>query len=111
MGIIKGIVALWRIASWLRSEKKAMEADIDGYLTHERAKELRLNLEKIFYALDTGSPFLKKLKGIPRPIQWFFDQTTADNRVGKFGQWVLDSDKLATGDKALNKPIKPYRAH
>ncbi len=106
--MIRGFIALWRIASWLRSEKKAMEADIDGYLTQERAKEWRLHLEKIFHGLEIG--YRKEM--LPGPVKWFFDQTTADNRIGMFGMYLLKSHKInIADDEALNQPIKPYRAH
>ncbi len=109
MGIIKGIVALWRIAMWFRTEKRKMEADIDGYLTQERALEWRLKAEKIFHALEVG-----KMGNIPRPVKWFFEQTTADERIGKFGEWFLKSSKLKAGNtlpdqEALNQPL--YRAY
>lgn len=104
MGILKGIVALWKIASWLRSEKKKMESDIDGYLTQERALEWRLNAEKVFCALECG-----KMERLPSPIKWFFKHTTADERVGSFGIWLLKSKKLEEADNALNQPL--YRAH
>lgn len=104
MGILKGILALWNIASWLRSEKKKMESDIDGYLTEERAKEWRLQLEKIFYGLK-GHPDWDGFKAVPRPVRWFFDQTTADNRVGEFGMWLLKSKKIEEDDKVLNQPL------
>ena len=103
--MIKTLIALWKIASWLRSEKRKMEADIDGYLTQERALEWRLQLEKIFYALDTGSLFIGKLQGVPRPVQWFFSQTTIDNKLGEFGMWLLKSKKIEEDDKALNQPL------
>ena len=105
MQIFKGIVALWRIASWLRSEKKAMEADIDGYLTQERALAWRLYVERLFKGLETGN----RIWTMPDYIQWFFAQTTADNRVGEFGMWLLKSKKIEEDDKALNQPL--YRMH
>ena len=109
MGIIKGFIAIWKIVSWLRSEKKAMEADIDGYLTQERALEWRLQLEKIAQAIEYGNDNWWKMPAI---FRWFFDRTTADNRIGKFMGWLLKSRKLQTDDReALDKPIKPYRAH
>ena len=103
MGIIKTIAAAWKIASWLRSEKKQMEADIDGYLTEKRAKDWRLKCEKIFRALERGNGNFDRL---PVPIKWFFAQTTADNRVGIFGMWFLKSHKLPVHDKVLDEPIE-----
>lgn len=109
--MFKTLIALWRIIKWLRAEKKQMEADVDGYLTQERALAWRLSLEKIFRGLDTGYPHMKEIWNVPRPIRWLFSQTTADNRVGEFGMWFLKSKKIEDGDSVLSQPIKPYQTH
>lgn len=113
MQIFKGLVALWRIASWLRSEKKKMESDVDKYLTQERALEWRLQLEKIFKALATGGTIVPytgvNFRKLPSPIRWLFGATTLDNRIGEFGMWLLKSKKIEEDDKALNQPL--YRMH
>lgn len=111
MGIIKGIAAVWKLISWLRSEKKAMEADVDGYLTQKRAVEWRIETEKIFRALQTGGVVeptqdYENFKNLPRLVKWFFNRTTIDNRAGQFGQWFLKSKKLKEGDEVLNKPYR-----
>lgn len=106
--MFKTLIALWRIIKWLRTEKKQMESDVDGYLTQERALAWRLSVEKIFYTLEGSHGHLED---IPGPVRWLFDRTTADNRVGEFGMWFLKSKKIETSDSVLNQPIKPYRVH
>lgn len=112
--MFKTLIALWRIIKWLRQQKSEMEADVDGYLTQERALAWRLNAEKIFHILEDGTLFASRnvaVEGIPKPIQWLFNATTVDNRVGEFGLYLLKSTKLGKDDPILNEPIKPYRVH
>lgn len=109
MGIIKGFFAMIGAIKWVMAQRKLINANADAYFTQERALEWRLYLEKIGRILESGSIFLQKLKRVPAPIRWFFNCTTADNRIGQFGQWLLKSKKLETGDKVLNQPL--YRTH
>ena len=102
---MKTLIALWKIASWFRSEKKKMEKDVASYLTEERALEWRLNLEKIFYALETGNGNIEKLPG---PVKWLFSTTTVDELVGIFGFHLLKSQKLDDMDDVLKEP---YQVH
>lgn len=109
MGIIQGIIAAWKLIKWIRSEKRQLEANVDAYLTKDRALEWRLQAEKIFHILESGSSFYQGLKKLPAPVRWFFKATTADNRVGKFGQWFLKSEKLKENSEVLDQPL--YRTH
>ena len=91
MGIFSTIAAAWNILKWVRQQKKEMEANAEAYLTEERAKAWRLEAEDIFKSLAEGNSKFKKL---PKPVQWFFAHTEADNRLGRFGQFFLKSNKL-----------------
>ena len=108
IGAFKAVGAAWQILMWLRKEKKQMEADVDGYFTADRATAWRLTAEKVFHALETGNG---NLKSMPKVVQWLFSKTTADNRIGLFGLYLLKSEKLRAGNKVLDEPIKPYRCH
>ena len=90
--MISTIVAAWNILMWLRRQRKEMEANAEAYLTEERAKAWRLEAEGIFKSLAEGDSvtFVK----LPKPVQWFFAHTEADNRLGRFGQFFLKSNKL-----------------
>ena len=102
------LIAIWNIASWLRQQKKEMEANAEAYLTRERAKEWRETSEKIFQALESGNGNMKRL---PTVVQWFFKHTKADNNLGTFGMWYLKSEKLAQNSSVLSEPIKLYPCH
>jgi hypothetical protein len=108
LSFLKGIGAAWQILRWLLAEKKKMEADAESYFTEERAKAWRLEAEKLFYQLSKGNGNLKKM---PKFIQWIFGNTTVDDRIGWFGLHLLKSEKLATNDKVLEEPVKPYPCH
>lgn len=95
---IQALGAVWQIVRWLLQQKKAMEANADVYLSDERAAAWRLWLERMFYALEHGNGNLTML---PKPVRWLFSQTTADNRVGRFGLRLLKSEKLRTNDPAI----------
>ena len=98
------LIALWKLVWWIRRQKKQMERDVDAYLTEERAMIWRRNAEKVFRALETGNG---NFKDLPTPLRWFFKMTTAENRVGKFGQQFLKSNKLAVCDDELDQPLYP----
>ena len=100
------IIALWNAASWIRAEKKILESNAEAYLTEERAREWRLQAEKIFWALERGNGNFERL---PKVIRWFFGATKADNHLGHFGKHFLKSEKLEKGDGALEQPL--YQTH
>ncbi len=102
------IVALWQILKWVRQQKKAIESNAQEYFNPQRAASFRLNLERLFYALEHGNGNLTML---PKWVRWLFSQTTVDNLVGEFGQRVLKSEKLKKEDEALKKPITVYPCH
>jgi hypothetical protein len=89
--MISTIVAVWNVFTWLRRQRREMEANAEAYLTEERAKAWRIKTETIFKSLSDGNGDFKKL---PKPVQWFFAHTKADNRLGQFGQWFLKSSRL-----------------
>ena len=97
--------SLWAAYKWLAQTKKQVEADTDAYLSEERARKWRLNLEKAFRALAAGD-----VKKLPGPLQtvcgWLFERTDIDNSIGKFGQMVLKSNKLATDHPLLKHGIE-----
>ena len=105
------IVALWNAASWIRAEKKILESNAEAYLTEERAKEWRLQAEKIFWALETGNGNEEHIffSRLPRIVKWFFGATKADNHLGHFGKHFLKSEKLENGDGDLEQPL--YQTH
>ncbi len=106
MGVIGQVVfsirTLWSIRKWLLEQKRHMEADTDTYLSDERALAWRLAAEKTFKALEEGNGNLEQL---PKIVQWFFGQTTVENRIGKFGQTLLKSAKIERDDPVLCTPI------
>ena len=89
--MISTIVAAWNVYKWVKAQKKEMEANAEAYLTEERAKDWRVKAEGIFRSLAEGNSQFKKL---PKPVQWFFAHTKADNHLGRFGQTFLKSSKL-----------------
>jgi hypothetical protein len=97
---IQALGAVWQIVRWVLAQKRAMEANADAYLSDDRAKEFRLWLEKLAYALAHGNGNLTML---PKWARWFFSQTTLDNRIGRFGQVVLKSSKLEKNDPAVKE--------
>ena len=103
---LKTLIAIWKIASWLRQEKKVMEKDADAYFTQERALEWRLKMEKIFHALETGNGNIAQLPG---PVKWLFHATTLDERIGIFGMFLLKSKKLEEDNNAVLN--EPYNCH
>lgn len=104
---LQALGAVWQIVRWLLAQKKAMEANADAFLSDDRAREWRLFCEKVFYAMEHGNGNLTML---PKWTRWFFSQTTLDNRIGRFGQVVLKSSKLAADDPTL-KEFPNYPAH
>jgi|GEM_PF-4259830 hypothetical protein len=94
----------YSLYKWLKQQKKEMETDADGYLTEERAAMWRLNAEKLFTSLAAGSSdrMPSSVRGV---CDWLFSRTTAENRIGEFGKWVLKSGKMARKDHVLNRPI------
>ena len=104
--MFKGIVTVVKFILWLRREKKELETHTAEYLSADNARRTRLNLEKIFHALEQG-----KLDGLPPIVQWLFARTTVDNQIGLFGLHVLKSNKLRDGAEVLNTPVEWYRCH
>lgn len=104
---IQALGAVWQIVRWVLAQKRAMEANADAFLSDDRATELRLLSEKVFYALEHGNGNLTKL---PKWARWFFKQTTLDNRIGRFGQVYLKSSKLEKNDPAV-KEFPNWPAH
>jgi len=103
--MIKLLTSIWAAYKWLRKQKTEIDTDVDGYLSEERARRWRLNAEKFFIALESGcSPAL------PAPLRkvcdWLFSRTTAENRIGTFGQQFLKSGKIAAADKELWKEME-----
>ena len=90
--MISTIVAAWNIYRMIHKARKEMEADVEAYLTEERARAWRLEAEAIFMTLANGEES-EDFK-LPKPIKWFFAHTEADNRLGQFGQHFLKSNKL-----------------
>jgi len=83
-----------------------MEADADKYFSEERALAWRLNLERFFYRLADGYGAAECPKSLEKVRAWLFDRTKIDNRIGKFGQWMLKSQKLEDKhDYKLMEPI------
>lgn len=103
MKVFKFIVAAWKLFQWLREQKKAMESNVEGYLSAHRAYQWRLALERMFYCLSEG----KDIENMPAVVQWFFDRTVADNRIGWFGLRLLKSEKITRKDDR----VKSYPAH
>jgi hypothetical protein len=103
---LKTIGSLWRAFKWLRKQKQEMEKDTNAYLSDDRARAWRLNLEKFFTALEKGTG----AKQFPLPVQkyvdWLFDNTTMENRIGYFGQALLKSKKMDNRDERLEEPIR-----
>ena len=107
--MIQTLIAAWNIISWVRREKKRMESESETYFTKARARAWRLDIEKVFWALEDG-PKNGNFAKLPRYVKWFFSRTTIDKHVGTFGIALLKSKKLNEVDrKALNQPL--YRMH
>lgn len=101
-GIVEGVKLIRRVLV----EKKKLEADARGYLSHERAVAVRLWLERMFKALEDG-PANPNFAKLPKIVRWFCAGTTVDNDIGVFGQDMLKSGKLERSDPSLRKPMYP----
>ncbi len=104
MGIISVFLAIWKVLPLLARERKKYEKQGVDYFSVSKGLRLRLWLEKVSHRLETGN-----LEGLPSIVKWFFARTGVDNQIGKCLQAVLKSDKLETGDEALNQPL--YQTH
>lgn len=83
-----------------------MEADVSAYFSDKRAKAWRLNLEKFFTALEDGRGGTMLPESLQKVCAWVFSRTTADNRIGSFGQALLKSQKMDDYDDQLKEPIE-----
>jgi len=108
MGIFPFLKATWRLFKAIRAEKKKLEANAQAYLSPERAKALRLWLEKMFLALEQGevNPNFARL---PKVVRWFCAGTEVDRHIGRFGQHTLKSEKLALGSHLLQSDIDNWQ--
>lgn len=100
MAVISGIVTAYKAVRFVLNEKKKMEADAKAYLSPERAKQLRLWLERLFKALEDG-PANPNFARLPKVVRWFCGATEIDSYAGLFGQSVLKSTKLAESNPVL----------
>ena len=83
-----------------------MEADVNEYLSDKRALAWRLNLEKFFTALEDGNATEMLPDSLQKVCAWVFSRTTAENRIGSFGQKLLMSEKMDTYSEVLKEPVK-----
>ncbi|KKN75788.1 hypothetical protein LCGC14_0376640 [marine sediment metagenome] len=101
--MIRGFFAFWKALSWANKQRKGGEKFGVNYFSDARMHIWRLGLERIGRALEKGD-----LGNVPPIVKWFLGRTRIDNKIGHAIQVLLKSDKLATGDKALNHP---YQTH
>lgn len=109
--VFSGIGTAYRAIRWVLAAKKKLESDAKGYLSPDRAKALRLWLERMFKALEEGeaNPNYARL---PKIVRWLATGHDVDVYVGEFGQNVLKSGKLEANDPALRKELTPpYPMH
>ena len=104
--MISGFIAVCSFVKAILSLRRELDSKGVSYMTRDRALIWRFKFEKIFRALESGNGNFELL---PRPIKWLFKSVKSDNQIGKFGQWFLKSEKLQTGDKALEQPL--YQTH
>lgn len=103
---LRTIGSLWRAFKWIRKQKREMESDTNAYLSDDRAKVWRLNLEKFFTALEKGTGAKQFPPSVQKFVSWLFDNTTMENRIGYFGQALLKSTKMDNRDERLEEPIR-----
>jgi hypothetical protein len=103
---LKIIGSVWRAFCWIRKQKKEMERDVNGYFSDARAKHWRLNLEKFFTALENGLGASCLPQSVQKVAEWLFNRTTAENRIGYFGQALLKSTKMDEMSEKLKEPIR-----
>ena len=82
-----------------------MESDIDGYFSNERAAQWRLNIEKVFMALEKGNGASVLPISLQKLCEWLFAKTKVDNCIGSFGQALLKSGKIERNDTSLREPV------
>ena len=97
--------AIYHGIRWLLKQRKLMEKDANGYLSEERAKQWRLNTEKVFAALAEGRGASVLPASVNGVAKWALSKTTADDRLGEFGKVFLKSAKMHNKDESLKDKI------
>ncbi len=99
MGIINGLIALWKALAWANKQRKGGEKFGVDYFSDGRMKNWRFQAERIGRALEKGD-----LDNVPPIVKWFLGKTRIDNAIGHAVGVLFKSGKLERGDESLNQP-------